>query len=458
MKVIVCGAGLVGTTIARQLAAEGNEVTVIDQSVEQAHKLAESYDLRALVGHASHPDLLDRAGAADADMLIAVTYADEVNMVACEVAHALFNVPTKIARIRAQSYLRPEWSDLFNGEHISIDHIISPEIEVARAIHRRILTPGAFDMIPFAGDRLRLIGVRLTEDCPVLNTPLRQLTELFPGLEINVCGIARGDEVIVPEGDDQLVADDEIYFVAVTDHVPRAMRLFGHEEREARRLVVAGGGNIGLFLAREIEAQQGAVKLKVIEGNRARAEYVAGQLSNSVVIQGDTLDMDILTEAKVQSAEAIIALTNDDEVNILASLLAKRAGCQRAITLVNNPAYENLIGSLGVDVVVNPRSTTVSSILQHVRRGRIRGVHSLRDGGAEVMEAVAVESSSLLGRPISELDLPAGLMICALIRKDEILIVRSDTEIETGDRMILFVRKEAVKKVEKLFSVRLEFF
>ncbi|MEL3891059.1 Trk system potassium transporter TrkA [Ferrovibrio sp. MS7] len=457
MKVIVCGAGLVGTTIARQLAAEGNEVTVIDQSAEQAHKVAETYDLRSIVGHASHPDVLDRAGAADADMLIAVTYADEVNMIACEVGRAIFKVPTKIARIRAQSYLKPEWSDLFNGENISIDYIISPEIEVARAIHRRILTPGAFDMIPFAGDRLRLIGVRLEEECPVLNTPLRQLTELFPDLNINVCGIVRNDEMIVPEADDHMEAGDEIYFLAMTSHVQRAMRLFGHEEREARRIVLAGGGNIGLFLAREIEAQK-SVKLKLIEANRARAENIAGQLQDTVVIQGDTLDMDILNEAKISRAEAIIALTNDDEVNILASLLAKRAGCQRAITLVNNPAYENLIGSLGIDVVVNPRSTTVSSILQHVRRGRIRGVYSLRDGAAEVVEAVAIQTSALVGKPLRELKLPVGIMIGAIVRGEDVEIARGDSEIEAGDRLILFARKDAVKKVEKLFAVRLEFF
>ncbi|WP_430398355.1 Trk system potassium transporter TrkA [Ferrovibrio sp.] len=457
MKVIVCGAGLVGTTIARQLAAEGNEVTVIDQSAEQAHKVAETYDLRSIVGHASHPDVLDRAGAADADMLIAVTYADEVNMIACEVGRAIFKVPTKIARIRAQSYLKPEWSDLFNGENISIDYIISPEIEVARAIHRRILTPGAFDMIPFAGDRLRLIGVRLEEECPVLNTPLRQLTELFPDLNINVCGIVRNDEMIVPEADDHMEAGDEIYFLAMTSHVQRAMRLFGHEEREARRIVLAGGGNIGLFLAREIEAQK-SVKLKLIEANRARAESIAGQLQDTVVIQGDTLDMDILNEAKIARAEAIIALTNDDEVNILASLLAKRAGCQRAITLVNNPAYENLIGSLGIDVVVNPRSTTVSSILQHVRRGRIRGVYSLRDGAAEVVEAVAIQTSALVGKPLRELKLPVGIMIGAIVRGEDVEIARGDSEIEAGDRLILFARKDAVKKVEKLFAVRLEFF
>ena len=458
MKVIVCGAGLVGSTIARQLAAEGNEVTMIDVSAERANKAAESYDLRAIVGHASHPDVLEQAGASDADMLIAVTFADEVNMVACEVAHALFNVPTKIARIRAQGYLRPEWSDLFNEKHISIDFIISPEIEVARAIHRRILTPGAFDMIPFAGDRLRLVGIRLEEDCPVLNTPLRQLTGLFPDLALNICGIIRQGAMLVPDADDHLQADDEIYICVLSAHLTRAMRIFGHEEREARRIVLSGGGNIGLFLAREIQESQPSVLLKIIEANRERAEHIASTLKNAVVLHGDALDQDIQQEAKVGAAETIIAMTNDDEVNILTSLLAKQAGAQRAITLVNNPAYDTLIGSLGVDVVVNPRSTTVSSILQHVRRGRIRAVHSLYDGAAEAIEAEAQQTSALVGKPLSELDLPDGLKIGAILRGDTVEIARGDSEIEAGDRVILFARRDAVKKVEKLFAVRLEFF
>jgi len=458
MQVIVCGAGLVGTTIARQLSAEGNEVTVIDSSAEQAQKLAESYDLRSIVGHASHPDILDQAGAADADMLIAVTHADEVNMVACEVGHALFRVPTKIARVRAQSYLKPEWSDLFNGSNISIDHIISPEIEVARAIHRRILTPGATEMIPFAGDRLRLVGVRLTEECPVLHTPLRQLTELFPDLDINICAVIREDAMMVPEGSDHLLPEDEIYFVAAADHVGRAMRLFGHEEREARRIVLSGGGNIGLFLGRQLEEQENRIALKVIEASAKRADIVAEALKRSVVIHGDALDIEILNEAKVGSSEAFIGLTNDDEVNILSALLAKREGCERVVALVNNPAYENLIGSLGIDVVVNPRSTTVSSILQYVRRGRVRAVHSLRDGAAEAMEVEAVQTSAVVGRTIGDLDLPAGIMIGAILRDTEVIIARAETEIESGDRLILLALKEAVKKVEKLFAVRLEFF
>ncbi len=271
MKVIICGAGQVGTNIARHLAAEKNDVTVLDQSRELVRKLTDNYDVRGLVGFGSHPEMLENAGAADCDMLIAVTFHDEVNMVACQVAHSLFNVPTKIARVRAQSYLKPGWANLFSRDHMPIDVIISPEIEVARAVSRALQVPGAIDMIPFAEDRVRLIGVRIEDDCPIINTPLRQLTELFPDLHLVVTGIVRGDRLIVPSGDDQMLPGDEVYFVADTLHVGRAMPLFGHEEQEARRVIIVGGGNIGLFFARQMEAQDNSVKLKIIEANRGRA-------------------------------------------------------------------------------------------------------------------------------------------------------------------------------------------
>ncbi len=458
MKVIVCGAGQVGSNIARQLAAENNDITVIDQSAELIRKISDSLDVQAMVGFASHPDTLERAGAADADMIIAVTYADEVNMVACQVAHSLFSVPTKIARVRSQSYLKAEWSNLFSRDHLPIDVIISPEIEVARAVHRRLQVPGAIDMIPFADDKVRVIGVRCYDDCPIVDTPLRQLTELFPDLHIVVVGIIRGDRMIVPTGDDQMLAGDEVYFAVDTEHVHRAMPLFGHEERSARRMVIVGGGNIGLFLAQQIEAENASVKLKIIEASQERAELVAEQLSRAVVLHGDALDIDILDEAGIASTETIVALSNIDEVNILSSLLAKRGGSQRAITLVNNKTYGPLIGSLGIDVVVDPRATTVSSILQHVRRGKIRGLHSLRDGVAEVIEAEALETSTLVGTPLRDVDLPAGIIVGAIVREDDVVIPRGNTVIGTGDRVIMFALADMVKKVEKMFSVRLEFF
>ena len=458
MKVIVCGAGQVGFNIARHLASENIDVTVIDQSAELIKKIGDLLDVQGMVGFASHPEMLERAGAAEADMIIAVTFADEVNMVACQVAHSLFNVPTKIARVRSQSYLQPIWRDLFSRDNMPIDVIISPEIEVARAVTRRLEVPGASDMIPFADGKIRVIAVRCGEDCPIVNTPLRQLTELFPDLNIVIVGIVRGDTVIAPSGDDQMLPGDEVYFAAFSGHVERAMTLFGHEEREARRVVIVGGGNIGVYLAQQLEHEHPDVKAKIIAIDRARAEYVADQLGRTVVIHGNALDREILDEANIGTAEAIVAVANDDEVNILSSLLAKRDGCKRAMTLVNNPTYPPLVSSLGIDVVISPRATTVSTILHHIRRGRILSVHSVAGGAAEVIEAEALETSPLVGKPLRDVDLPAGITVGAVVRGEESIIPRGDTRIEAHDRVVIFAVSDVVKKVEQLFSVRLEFF
>ena len=458
MKVIVCGAGQVGFNIARHLAGENNDVTVIDQSAELTRKISDQLNVQAIVGHASRPDVLEKAGAGSADMIVAVTFADEVNMVACQVAHSLFNVPTKIARVRAQGYLMPIWRDLFSREHMPIDVIISPEIEIARAVSRRLQVPGAIDMIPFAGDRIRVIAVRIDEGCPIADTPLRQLTELFPDLHIRVMGIIRDGAVVVPGGDDEMTNGDEVYFAVETPHLERAMASFGHEEKEARRVIIIGGGNIGLFLAQALEEDHPNVTPKLIEIDAERAHYVAEQLSRTVVLNGDALERELLEEANVQATETVIAVANDDEVNILSSLLAKRYGCTRAVTLINNASYAPLITSLGIDTVVNPRAITVSRILEHVRRGRIRSVHSLPDGLAEVIEAEALETSPLVGAPLREIDLPPGMLVGAVSRGEEVIIPRGDTVIQAHDRIVMFTDAETVKQVEKMFAVRLEFF
>ena len=379
-------------------------------------------------------------------------------MVACQVAHSLFNVPTKIARVRSQSYLQPIWRDLFSRDNMPIDVIISPEIEVARAVTRRLQVPGALDMISFADGKVRVVAVRCGEDCPIVDTPLRQLTELFPDLDIVIVGILRGESVIAPSGDDQMLAGDDVYFVVDDEHVGRAMTVFGHEESVARRIIIAGGGNVGLFLARLIESDHSGVSVKIVEANRDRAVHVADVLERSIVINGDVLDPEILEEANVAAAEAIIAVTNDDETNILASLLAKRYGTQRAVTLINNMTYAPLVTTLGIDVVVSPRAITASTILQHVRRGRIRAVHSLGEGFGEIIEAEILETSSLLGKPLRDADLPEGVLFGAVVRDGKVLIPRGDTEMREGDRVVLFVPADVVKEAEKLFAVRLEFF
>jgi len=458
MKVIVCGAGQVGYNIARRLSGEQNDVTVIDQAPELVQRVNDTLDVQGMLGFASHPNVLERAGAGEADMIIAVTYADEVNMIACQVAHSLFNLPTKIARVRSQSYLEPAWRDLFSRDHMPIDVIISPELEVARSVRRRLEVPGAFDMIPFAEDRVRVIGVRCDDDCPIVDTPLRQLTELFPDLNIVIVGIARNGRLLVPTGDDQMLVGDEVYFVADTQHVSRALSLFGHEEKEARRVIIVGGGHIGLSLADGLEQDAPDVRSKVVELNKAQAEHVAERLNRTVVINGDALDTEILLEANVQNAETVVAVTDDDEVNILVSLLSKRYGCQRAVTLINNPSYGPLLFSLGVDAAVDPRAITVSTILQHVRRGRIRAVHSLRDGDAEIIEAEALETSSLVGTALRDVRMPVGIIVGAVVRGDQVIIPRGDTIIQVNDRVVLFALADAVKKVEKMFAVRLDFF
>ncbi len=458
MKILICGAGQVGFNIARHLALENNDVTVLDQSPELVRRISDSVDVQGVVGHASRPDSLEEAGAADADMLIAVTYADEINMVACQVAHSLFGVPTKIARVRHRSYLQPHWAHLFTREHMPIDVIISPENEVARAILRRLRVPGAFEMIPLVDEKVKLLGVRCEADCPVVHTPLKQLAQLFPDLSIVVVGLIRDGRPVMMAGDDQMLPGDDVYFVVDSRQAPRAMTAFGHEEQEARRMLICGGGHIGLLIARELEDDKSGSTVKVVEKDGARAELVASRLNRTVVIHGDALDPEILEEANVGDTETIMAVTNDDETNILTTMLAKRHGCRRAITLLNKGTYESLVGTLGIDVTVSPRHITVSSILQHVRRGRIHSVHTLREGFGELIEAEALETSSLVGQPLREASLPAGVMLGAVVRGDQVISPRGGTVVQANDRVVLFAASEAIRKVEKLFSVRLEYF
>ena len=458
MNIIVCGAGQVGGSIARQLAGEANDVTVIDSDRAIAQRLADTVDVRAVVGNASLPDVLEEAGARTADMVVAVTHSDEVNMVACQVAHSIFDVPEKIARVRHQSYLDPLWADLYSRDHMPIDLIISPEIEVARAIERRLQVPGALDMLPFGDGRLRVIEVRCEEGCPIVNTPLRQLTELFPDLNIVILAISRGARFIVPRGDDQMLLGDEVYFAVDSAHVARSMAVFGHEEPEARRMVIIGGGNIGYFLIRELEAAHQGMDLKVVELRKERAQFLAEQLERATVIHGDALDAETLTEINVGLAQAVIAVSNDDEVNILAALLAKQAGCRTAISLVSNPSYGPLMGSLGVDVAVSPRESTVSTILRRIRRGRILAAYSIRDGAAEIVEAEALETAPVVGRPLAEIKLPRGIIVGAILRGEEVIIPRARTVVEERDRVVMLTAAHAVKKLEKMFAVRLEFF
>lgn len=458
MKVIVCGAGQVGYNIARHLAEQQNDVTVIDQSPQLIRKIMEGLDVQAIVGHAADPTILSNAGMSDADLLVAVTQSDEVNMVACQVAKALFNVPKNVARIRNQSYLKAKWADLFTRENMAIDVIISPEVEVAEALWRRLEVPGAFNMIPFTKDKVRVIGMHLDENCPVIDTPLRQLTELFPNLNITVMTIVREDRVFIPSAEDHLQIGDDIYIGLASENTARTMAVFGHQEKEARRISIVGGGNVGLNLATILEERNPSVVTKLIELDEEHARAVAEKLKTTIVLNGDALDREILLEANISETDTIVAVADDDEVNILTSLLSKREGCQRAITLVNNPIYGPLLGSLGIDVALDPRETTVSTILQHIRRGRIRALHSIRSGRAEIIEAEVMESSPLAGKKLGDMKHQSNIRVGMIVRNNEVFSPRPTTVFETGDSVIMIALADSVKDVEQLFSARADFF
>ena len=458
MKVVICGAGQVGYGIAERLAAEQNDVSVIDSSPKLVNAISDQLDVRGFVGNGAHPDVLAQAGADQADMIIAVTLYDEVNMVACQVAHSLFNVPTKVARVRAQSYLQGRWRNLFAREHLPIDVIISPEIEVGDMVLRRLALPGAAETVRFADDQVVMVGIVCQEDCPVVDTPLRQLTDLFPDLGAVVVGVFRAGKLFVPKSSDQLLVGDLAYVVARRDQVRRTLGIFGHEEPEANRVVIAGGGNIGLYVAKALEQRQSKTRIKVIESSRERAVSIANELKRSVILHGSALDQAILEEADVSSADTMVALTNDDEVNILSCVMAKKMGCRRNLSLLNNPSYPAFANALGIDAYISPRTVTISRILQHVRRGRIRGVHSLQNGAAEVIEAEALDTSPLVGRPLRDIDLPDGIRVGAVFRGGKVLMPNGDMQIQARDRIVIFAMANRVRQVEQMFRVSLEFF
>ena len=454
MKVIILGAGQVGYSIARYLAFEENDITLVDQSADLLKRISDKLDVQPVVGFASHPDVLKQAGAEDADLLVAVTGSDEVNMIACEVVQSLFKVETKIARIRHQSYLKSTWSNMFSPDRLSIDVIISPEIEVAKALDRSTQIAGAFKVVPLVLNQIKVIGVRCHAQSPIIKTPLRLLPSLFPTLEIAIICIARGEKVFFPSENDLLEPNDEVHFIIKSDDINEAMYAFGYQGSDSRRMVIIGAGNIGKTLAMEIEANQPEISLKLIERDQERSEAAARLLKNTEVLHGDALDMEVLTEANVQNAETVVAVTDDDKVNILSSLLAKRCGAGRSLTLLNNQSYSSLVTSLGVDAVINPRAITVSTILQHVRQARLRSVHTLGDNYAEVIEAEARETSHIIGLTIDDVTIKGSIMIVAVVRDTQVLLLPKKLIISVGDRLVIAAKKESVKKIEKLFSIR----
>ena len=457
MKIIILGAGQVGTSVASNLASEANDITVVDQNADLLRDLQDRLDLRAVHGYAAYPDVLTRAGAEDADMIIAVTNSDETNMVACQVAWTLFRTPTKIARVRSQKFLGE--SKLFGSQGLPIDLLISPEQLVTEYILRLIQHPGSLQVLDFAGGRARMVAVRAYHGGPLVGHQLRELNEHLPGTtEARVAAIYRRDRAIEPKGTTIIEVDDEVFFIAASDNIGDVMKELRSAERRFRRIMIAGGGNIGKRLATLLEREY---RVKLVERDLDRARSIAEELERTIVLHGDGADEDLLLEENIEDTDVFCAVTNDDEANVLAAMLAKRLGARKVMALINRAAYVDLVQSGPIDIAISPQQATIGTLLTHVRRGDVAAVHALRRGAAEAMEAIAhgdETSSKVVGKRVEQIKLPAGASIGAIVRGEQVLMAHHDTVIETEDHVIRFlVDKSKIGEVERLFQVGITF-
>ncbi len=457
MKIIILGAGQVGGSLAAELASEANDITVIDTDAVRLRELGDRLDIRTVLGRGSFPTILRQAGADDADMLIAVTSSDETNMIACQVAYTLFRTPTKIARIRESAYLTR--GGLFHNDAVPIDVLISPEQAVTTYVKRLIEHPGALQVLDFAEGRVQLVAVRAYYGGPLVGQELRFLKQHMPGVETRVAAIFRKNRPILPKGDTVIEADDEVFFIAATADIRAVMSELRRLDKTNKRVMIAGGGNIGERLAEAIETRY---QVKIIEINKARADYLAQNLNHAIVLHGSASDKELLIEENIEEVDIFCALTNDDEANIMSSMLAKRLGAGKVMALINNPAYVDLVQGGDIDIAISPSQATIGTLLTHVRRGDIVNVYSLRRGAAEAIEAIAhgdARSSKVVGKAIGEIDLPPGTTIGAIVRNEKVLIAHDSTVIESDDHVILFViDKKHIRDVERLFQVGLTFF
>ncbi|MEL6710110.1 MAG: Trk system potassium transporter TrkA [Pseudomonadota bacterium] len=456
MKIIILGAGQVGTTVARNLASEANDITVVDHNNNLLRELQDRLDIRTVQGQASHPHILQQAGAEDADMIIAVTHSDETNMVACQAAWTLFHTPTKIARVRAPEYLA--YPNLFCHQALPVDVLISPEQLVTDYILRLIQHPGALQVLDFAQGKVRLVALHAYHGGPLVGHALRTLNQHLRGEEARVVAIYRQGQAIDPTGDTHVEVDDEVFFLAAANNIRAVMRELRRAEKPFRRLMFAGGGNIGRRLAAALESDY---QVKLIEHNQQHAEKIAEQLSRTIVLHGDAADEELLLEENIERTDVFCAVTDDDEVNILSAMLAKRLGARKVMALINRAAYVDLVQSGTIDIAISPQQATIGSLLTHVRRGDVAAVHALRRGAAEAIEAIAHgdrTSSRVVGRRIDEIRLPEEARIGAIVRGNQVIIAHHDTRIEAEDHLILFVTdKRKIAAVERLFQVDITF-
>jgi len=454
MNIIICGAGRVGFTIAKLLVEQNHSITVIDQSSEDIQKINDSLDVKAIVGKATYPSVLEKANAEEADMIIAVTKNDEINMLICQIAYTVFNVPKKIARIRSQDYLNPKFSKVYNKENLPIDFIISPEIEIAKSIQRKLEAPGALDNVPFAENKIRLLEIFVNKSCPLINIKLNELTKKFPKLEANILGVIRKEKFIILKKNDVLQENDKAYVIINSAQMQLTLSAFGHNEKISNKILIIGGGNIGFNLAKNIEQSFDSARIKIIEKNKERAEFIAKELNNSIIINGNGLDEDVLTEANLEEVETVLALTNDDEDNLMVSVLVEKfSKDKRTMALINKPNYSLLQSSLKIDDLIDPRMNTVSSILKHVHKGTIETAYSILNGEYEVIEAEIIETSELINKELKNSDLPDEIRIGAVVRGNDIIIPRSNFVFLKEDIVVFLAKRDQLPIVENMFRI-----
>jgi trk system potassium uptake protein TrkA len=460
MNIIICGAGRVGFTIAKILSEQGHSITIIDQSSEDIQKIDDTLDVKAVVGKATYPSILEKANASEADMIIAVTRNDEINMLICQIAFSIFNVPKKIARIRSQDYLNPKFTRVYNKENLPIDVIISPEIEIAKSLQRKLEAPGALDNVPFANNQIRLLEILINDKCPLINIKLNNLTENFPKLDANIMGVIRNDKFVVLKKNDVMLKDDKAYVVINASQMQDTLIAFGHNEKISNKILIIGGGNIGFNLAKNLEESFDAARVKIIEKNKERAELIASELNNTIIINGDALDEEVLLEANLDEVQTVLALTNDDEDNLMVSVLVEKftkdkseLNDKRTMALINKPNYSLLQSSLKIDDFIDPRMNTVSSILKHIHKGTIENAYSILSGEYEIIEAEIIEASELINKELKNSNLPDEIRVGAILRDKKVIIPRSNFIFKKEDIVVLLAKKDFLHVVENMFRI-----
>ena len=454
MNIIICGAGRVGFTIAKLLSEQNHSITIIDQSSDDIQKINDTLDVKGIVGKATYPSILEKADAEDADMIIAVTRNDEINMLICQIAYTVFKIPKKIARIRSQDYLNPKFSKVYDKDNLPIDVIISPEIEIAKSIQRKLEAPGALDNVPFANNKIRLLEIQINKNCPILNIKLNELTKKFPDLDANILGVIRKEKFVILKKNDVIKENDKAYVIINSLQLQTTLSTFGHEEKVSNNILIIGGGNIGFNLAKNIEESFESARIKIIEKDKLRAEYIAKELNNSIIINGNGLDEEVLNESNLEDVETVLALTNDDEDNLMVSVLIEKfAKDKRTMALINKPNYSLLQSSLKIDDLIDPRMNTVSSILKHVHKGTIETAYSILNGEYEVIEAEIIETSELINKELKKSNLPDEIRIGAILRDKDIIIPRSNFIFQKKDIVVFLAKRDQLQTVENMFRI-----